>query len=44
MTKTVTFHEEGSAMIESPKSKAEKREIFLTDAIKGILINSDKVR
>lgn len=42
INKTVTFHEDGTITIGSPKSEAGKREIPLNDSIKSILSSQKK--
>ena len=42
VTKTVTFNEDGTMSIGSPKSEAGKRDIPLNDTIKGILSDQRK--
>jgi len=42
VTKTVTFNENGTMNIGSPKSEAGKRDITLNETIKGILSSQRK--
>ena len=42
VTKTVTFNEDSTVSIGSPKSKAGKRDIPLNDTIKGVLLDQRK--
>ncbi len=42
VTKTVTFNEDGTMAIGSPKSEAGKRDIPLNDTTKGVLVSQKK--